>query len=209
MRNASGFTKIELLTLIGVIGLAVALVVTLLPGFVVILIPKGEFEAQKTQCMANIRNMVGLLEFGQKYPEKSGPELILYLVRKGEIQGTDRLELLFCPGDTSKSLTKAGGEDSYKDLDPTKRGGWGHLTSYAGRDELDPKCRAEKAAGKAVALICDDSEDHHGGKGFVVGYTGGIVKWRDKDDDWRLRPDAEVTVGKDSVVPELRCRRED
>ena len=73
-----GFTLIEILVVVTIIGV--------LAGLVVVLIPKGQFEAQKTECMSNIRNIVGLLEFGPRYPEKSGPNLILYLVKKGEIE---------------------------------------------------------------------------------------------------------------------------
>lgn len=192
-----GFTLIEILVVVTIIGV--------LAGLVVVLIPKGQFEAQKTECMSNIRNIVGLLEFGPKYPEKSGPNLILYLVKKGEIEGVDRLGLLFCPGDVNETLNKAGGVDAYKDLDLGKRGEYGHLTSYAGRDQLNKLCAAKKGSSKTFVLVCDDSEDHHDGKGFVVGLNGGAAKWRDKIDDFNMDLKKVVEIGEGSEVEQLQC----
>ena len=196
-----GFTLIEILVVVTIIGV--------LAGLVVVLIPKGQFEAQKTQCMSNIRNMVGLLEYGPRYPERSGPNLMLYLVKKGEIQGEDRLELLFCPGDLDETLKKAGGVDAYKDLDLDKRGEYGHLTSYAGRDQLNKACAAKKGSMKTFVLICDDSEDHHDAKGFVVGLNGGAAKWRDKVDNLNMDITTPVEVGEGSTVEQLQCLRVD
>ena len=192
-----GFTLIEILVVVTIIGV--------LAGLVVVLIPKGQFEAQKTECMSNIRNMVGLLEFGPKYPEKAGPNLILYLVKKGEIEGVDRLGLLFCPGDVNETLNKAGGVEAYEDLDLGKRGEYGHLTSYAGRDQLNKLCAAKKGSSKTFVLICDDSEDHHDGKGYVIGLNGGAAKWRDKIDDWDMDLKKPVAIGEGSEVDELQC----
>lgn len=192
-----GFTLIEILVVVTIIGV--------LAGLVVVLIPKGQFEAQKTECMSNIRNIVGLLEFGPRYPEKSGPNLILYLVKKGDIEGVDRLGLLFCPGDVNESLAKAGGVEAYEDLDLTKRGEYGHLTSYAGRDQLNKLCAAKKGSSKTFVLVCDDSEDHHDGKGFVVGLNGGAAKWRDKIDDFNMDLKKVVEIGEGSEVEQLQC----
>jgi hypothetical protein len=256
-----GFTKVEVVTLVGIMAVLAALVIVLMPQPVVhveikevnvagpaegpdeITIapdsftfapksltiapesvtftpPRDEnvrgptarrsrsgFEAMKTECMSNIRNIVGLLEFGPKYPVKSGPNLILYLVKKGEIAGEDRLGLLFCPGDKFESLAKAGGVDAYYDLDLGKRGEYGHLTSYAGRDQLDKLSAAKKGSRRTYVLVCDDSEDHHDGRGFVVGLNGGAAKWRDKVRDWKLPRDTQVEVGEESVVEELQCLR--
>jgi hypothetical protein len=257
-----GFTKVEVVTLVGIMALLAALVIVLMPqpvvhveikevkvtapaegpdeitiapdSFVfapksltiapesVTLTPPREekvtrtpraptfpvgFAAMKTECMANVRNIVGLLEFSQRYPAYSGPNLILYLVKKGEIEGEDRLNLLFCPGDKNESLKMAGGVEAYVDLDLGKRGEYGHLTSYAGRDQLDKLCTAKKGSRKTLVLVCDDSEDHHDGQGFVVGLTGGAAKWRDKIDDWSLDPQTRVEVGAESVIEELQCLR--
>ncbi|MHC4549099.1 MAG: type II secretion system protein [Planctomycetota bacterium] len=196
-----GFTLIEILVVVTIIGV--------LAGLVVVLIPKGQFEAQKTECMSNIRNIVGLLEFGQRYPEYSGPNLILYLVKKGEIEGRDRLGLLFCSGDTNDTLNRAGGEDAYKDLDLEKRGEYDHLTSYSGRDQLNKACAAKKGSSKTFILVCDDSEDHHDNKGFVVGLNGGAAKWRDKVDDYKLDIKTAIEAGEGSTIEELQCLRSD
>jgi hypothetical protein len=204
-----GFGKVEVLSVVGIMAVLAALVI--------VLMPEGErpeetstspvaFAAAKKTCMNNVRNIVGLLEFSPRYPEKCGPTLILYFVKKGEIQGR-HLPLLFCPGDVNESLPKVGGADAYKDLDLGKRGEYGHLTSYAGRDQLDKENAAHKGGSRACVLVCDDSEDHHDGRGFVVGITGGHAKWRDKVDAWKLPRDTHVKVGEDSVVEELRCLR--
>ena len=256
-----GFTKVEVLTLVGIMAMLAALVIVLMPQPVVhveikevnvaapaegpteitispdsfTFAPKSltiapesvtftsppiekvhisqsrrsptGFEAMKVECMANMRNIVGLLEFGPRYPVKSGPNLILYLVKKGELEGEDHLNLLFCPGDKNESLVKAGGVDAYYDLDLTRQGEYGHLTSYAGRDQLDDENAARKGSPRTYVLVCDDSEDHHDGRGFVVGLNGGAAKWRDKVDNWGLDAKTRVEVGEDSVVEELQCLR--
>ena len=196
-----GFTLIEILVVVTIIGV--------LAGLVVVLIPKGQFEAQKTECMNNVKNMVGLLETtgSSGYPKYSGPNLLLYLVKRGELEGEDSLGLLFCPGDEAESLEQAGGVDAYKDLDLKKRGEYDHLTSYAGRDQLNAACAAKKGSTKPVVLVCDDDEGHHDGKGFIVGLTGGAVKWRHKVDDYDIDVKTPVQVGEGSPVEELQCLR--
>jgi len=195
-----GFTLIEILVVVTIIGV--------LAGLVVVLIPRGQFEAQKVDCMNNVRNISNLIENTkqQRYPSYAGANLILYLVNKGELVGKDNLKLLFCPGDANESLEQAGGVDAYKDIDLQRRE-YDKLTSYAGRDQLNPECAAKKGGAEPVVLVCDDSEDHHDKKGFVVGLTGGAAKWRHKVDDYSLRHDAPVEVGEGSPVPELVCMR--
>jgi len=196
-----GFTLIEILVVVTIIGV--------LAGLVVVLIPKGKEATIKVQCQHNITQMVGLLEVGSQmqYPEYSGPNLLLYLVNKGDLEGEDNLKMLFCPGDQNESLKKIGGEKAYKDIDLNKRGEYGAYTSYACRDQRNGKCAAKMGASKPVVLVCDDSEDHHFGKGFVVGLTGGAAKWRDKVDDWGLNIKTSVVVGESSEIPELKCLR--
>lgn len=196
-----GFTLIEILVVVTIIGV--------LAGLVVVLIPKGQFEAAKTDCINNVRNIVGLLETGGqlKYPSHSGANLILYLVHKGELQGEDSLKLLFCPGDMQDDFARAGGEAAFKDLDINRRE-YKHLTSYAGRDQSNAQCAAIKGNQNQV-LVCDDSEDHHGSKGIVVGLSGGAAKWRDKVDDLKMRHDAPLSIGEGSDVEELRCLKEE
>lgn len=172
--------------------------------------PRLGFEAAKTACMNHVKNLVGHLEVAamvaSDYPEYAGPNLVLYLVAQGDLKGERGIGMLFCPGDEKESLATAGGTKAYRDLDLDRRGEYGHLTSYAGRDQFDPACRATRRGQRLVVLVCDDSEDHHGGKGVVVGLTGGAVKWRSKV-DWGV-PDATVVeVGPETHVEELRCLR--
>jgi len=198
---------VDLVTLAGALGVLVTLILVLVPNKQVL--TRQEFELQKVTCMNNVRHFVGLLEMENErgsYPAYSGPNLLLYFVRKGELEGEDALDLLFCPGDEKESLDQVGGVEAYRNLDLTERR-YGAYTSYACRDLRAPRCAVNRRARNAVVLLCDDSADHHGGKGFVVGLSGGAVKWRDKVDDWGLDPDTRVRVGEGSVVPELRCLR--
>jgi prepilin-type N-terminal cleavage/methylation domain-containing protein len=203
MRRAEGFTLIELLVVIAILAT--------LAGLTTVLISKGNEKRDQLQCTDQVRKLASLIESAQttRYPQQGGANLILYLVTTGDVAGKDALEMLFCPGDLEESLRQAGGPEAYRELDPSRRGEHGHLTSYAGRDLLDPACRARKGRVPAVVLLADDSEDHHGGKGIVVGLTGGAAVWRDKVDDYELRKDVALTVGEASEIEELRCLRVD
>lgn len=185
--------------------LAVLICLALVGAVVVVLIPKGQFATHGcSRCENNVKTLVGLLERTEK-TEVSGLPWLLALVDSGELEGEDDLDLLFCPGDALESLATVGGPLAYRN----RSGDLGRYTSYAVRDRTDPACRALRIGGDPVVLICDDSEDHHAGQGFVVGLTGGAVRWRHKVDDWGLDPSTKVVVGEGSVVEELRCLRID
>jgi hypothetical protein len=156
------------------------LALVMLAALVIVLIPRVQFETTcGGRCVSNVRVLTGLLESAP--PAVRDADLLVYLVEKADLQRDP--EILFCPGD------------------PRTRGA-DHRTSYAFRRLDDPACRVKPG----VALVADDSEDHHDGKGFVVGYAGGTVTWRDKLRDWGLdNYDTRVVVGPDSIVPELRC----
>lgn len=198
-REQRGFTLIEILVVITIIAA--------LAGLVVPLVLEAQRKQVQAVCTDHVRQIVGLLESAERYPTASGANLVLYLVQKGQIEGRDMLEVLFCPGDHREGLESAGGEQAYRDLDLARQE-YGHLTSYAGRDQSRPELRAARGAG-AVVLIADDSEDHHYGRGVVVGLTGGVAKWRDKVDDYHMKKDTELVVGPGSAQPELACLRAD
>jgi len=199
-----GFTLIEILVVVTIIGV--------LAGLVVVLIPRGQREQVKIQCTNNVRGITNLLTVAKSgaLPPHGGADLILYLVMKNEISAKDEdaLKTLFCPGDQNESFEKAGGKEIYSKLDLNRPGVSGHLTSYAGRDQLRTGCAA-KLGGDAVVLVCDDSDDHHFKLGFVVGLSNGATKFRDKVDDWKISVDTEVSVGEGSDVPELTCLKAD
>ena len=100
MKRREGFTLLEVLAL-GVVGGVVALVVMALRP--------AEKEHRPIDCMSNVRNIVGLLECApaMKYPEYDGPNLILYLVKRGEIDGEQVIRILFCPTDEKESFERA------------------------------------------------------------------------------------------------------
>jgi len=201
-RTQKGFTLIEILVVVTIIGV--------LAGLVVVLIPKGKEKASIAECQNNVRNLSGLFAQMKKLPTYSGVNLLLVLHAKGDLPDEGKLKLLFCPGDeTGDSLERAGGLQAYKDVDLKKNGEYGNLSSYAGRDQLNRDCAASVSSMKTQAIISDDSEDHHNGKGFVVGYTDGSAKFRDKFDDWQIAVDTEVKVGEGSSVEELKCLRTD
>ena len=173
--------------------------------------PVGNYEATKVECMNNVRNLVALLTIAGDLPTKSGGvNLLLWLVKRGELPGEDNLKMLFCPGDKRESFDGTGGVEAYgASLDIRRKGEHDHLSSYAGRDQTNKMCRAKTGSAKRLALICDDSEDHHGGKGFVVGFTGGSVKFRHKVGDWKLDLSTPVLIGEGSAVEELECMKAD
>ncbi|MFI5403063.1 MAG: type II secretion system protein [Planctomycetota bacterium] len=194
-----GFTLIEILVVVTIIGV--------LAGLVVVLIPKSQEKAQILECTSNQRNIVGMLvaDDGKAW-QKSGPNIALYFVMKGDITGSN-LKLLFCPGDAqNETLEKAGGEDGFKNLD-LKAQQYEHLTSYAGRDQANTACAVKKGTTSPEVMLCDDSEDHHNKKGFVCGYNDGSAKWLDKVDDWEMPITTEVKVGEGSPVKVLQCLR--
>jgi prepilin-type N-terminal cleavage/methylation domain-containing protein len=198
MKTSAGFTLIEILVVIAIIAT--------LAGMTVILVGPTHGAGHRIECTNNLRNLAGLIEnvSPSGIPNHSGARLVLYLVQRGELQGKDALEQLFCPGDLEESLEQLGGVDAYKNLDLAGSDDYDAFTSYAGPDQTRPQYRLS-SAGKMQAMLVDDSEDHHNGKGFLIAFTGGAVKWRDKVDDYGLSFDEAVTIGEGSVVEELRC----
>lgn len=194
-----GFTLIEILVVVTIIGV--------LAGLVVVLIPKTQEKQQIMECQNNQRQICAMLvaDDGKAW-QMSGPNIALYFVKKGDISGSN-LKLLFCPGDAQKeNLVNAGGEDAYKNLD-LKSQQYDHLTSYAGRDQTNANCAVKKGTTSPEVMLCDDSEDHHNKKGFVCGYNDGSAKWIDKVDEWDLDLSASVTIGEGSAVKALQCLR--
>ena len=219
-----GFTAVEVAVLFMMMAVLVALVLVLAPTPVVNVSPELKidapainvspelvidgaalYEATKVECMNNVRNLCALLLTMREFPTKhGGVNLLLWLVNKGDLN----LNILFCPGDTRESFEATGGVEAYVGIDLTKKGEYDHLSSYAGRDQLNKACRT-MGRGRPVALVCDDSEDHHGGKGFVIGFTGGSVKFRHKFDDWGVDEKTPVAIGEGSAVKELECMKAD
>lgn len=198
----AGMTLIEILVVITILAT--------IAGMATVLINVGNENRIKYACIAHVSQLVGLLESTPgRYPEQDGPNLVLYFVKKGEIAGKDSLELLFCPGDLDETLAQAGGVEAYRNLDLALKGEYGHLTSYAGRAMTDRECRVPRGMPIPTVLVADDSEDHHFGKGIVVGLTGGAAKFRDKVDDYGMDRETPLFVGEGSLVEELVCLRSD
>jgi len=196
----AGMTLIEILVVITIIAT--------IAGMATVLINVGNENRIKYACIQHVGQLVGLLESTPgRYPQHDGPNLVLYFVKKGEIAGKDSLELLFCPGDLDESLTQAGGVEAYRNLDLSLKGEYGHLTSYAARAMTDRDCRVPRGTPIPTVLVADDSEDHHFGKGLVVGLTGGAAKYRDKVDDYDMDRETPLFVGEGSTVEELVCLR--
>jgi len=204
-RKQKGFTLIEILVVVTIIGV--------LAGLVVVLIPRGQERANIAECTNNQKQLVGtLVTLGStKFPSKyGGVNLLLFLYKAGHISyDKDKLELLFCPGDETDDFERAGGEKAFKDADIAKAGEWGLLSSYAARDQTNRECAASKSSTEQQAMIADDSEDHHNNKGFVIAYSDGSVKFREKFEDWEIDIETEVKVGEGSAVEDLQCLKTD
>lgn len=202
-RTQKGFTLIEILVVVTIIGV--------LAGLVVVLIPKGREKANIADCTNNVKNLSGLLiqTKGPKFPSYGGVNLLLYLYHSGELPDENKLKLLFCPGDEIDTWDDSGGLQAYKDSVLSNKGEYGLLSSYAGRDQTDKACKASKSSAKTQALLADDSEDHHNGKGFVIGYNDSSVKYKLKFDDWKISLETEIRVGEGSEVEDLKCLRTD
>jgi prepilin-type N-terminal cleavage/methylation domain-containing protein len=194
-----GFTLIEILVVVTIIGV--------LAGLVVVLIPKSQEAVQRTECQNHQKQICGLLINEDAAWRKSGANIALYFVVKKDIQGTN-LKLLFCPGDTQNTPETVGGEAAYKDLDLDTHQ-YDHLTSYAGRDQTRKDCQVKKGMTSPEVMTCDDSEKHHNSKGFVCGYNDGSAKWMDKYDAWKINLDTPINIGEGSEVPALKCVRAD
>lgn len=194
-----GMTLIELLVVMSILAV--------IGGTVVVLIPKVWFARDKAGCIDNVRQIVSLLETGRStFAERRecGCELLLSLAARGELRGAAPLKKLFCPGDEAERFP---GAERYASLVLDGRAENAALTSYAGRDTRHPAWQAARGRSDVVVLIADDSDDHHGGRGIVVGLTGGAAQWRDKVDDYRLPPDAPLLPGAAADVEELAYLR--
>ncbi|MEM8886178.1 MAG: type II secretion system protein [Planctomycetota bacterium] len=203
-RKQKGFTLIEILVVVTIIGV--------LAGLVVVLIPKGREKANQAQCTNNIKQLCQTLISldGTKFPKQSGVNLMLYLFKGGHLaKSEENFQLLFCPGDEFDSWEDTGGVTAYNEASLDRQGENGELSSYAGRDQLDRACAAKKASTDSLALMADDSEDHHGGLGFVIGYTNASVQFKRKFEDWKIDVDTEVKVGEGSEIEVLQCLRTD
>jgi prepilin-type N-terminal cleavage/methylation domain-containing protein len=200
-----GFTLIEILVVVTIIGV--------LAGLVVVLIPKGQEKANIAECTNNQKQLVQTLISldGTKFPKKyAGVNLLLYLFKAKHLaMAEDNLKLLFCPGDEKDGWDNSGGLQAYEEVDLEKAGEYGLLSSYAGRFQTDRECAASKSSTTPQAMTADDSDDHHNGKGFVIGYSSGAVKYKQKFDDWNIDPDTEVKVGEGSAIEDLKCLKTD
>lgn len=203
-RKQKGFTLIEILVVVTIIGV--------LAGLVVVLIPKGQQRAQIAECTNNQKQLVQTLISldGTKFPKKyAGVNLLLYLYKAKHLaMAEDNLKLLFCPGDEKDAWETSGGLQAYEEVDLEKAGEYGVLSSYAARNQADRECAAIKSSTKPQAMIADDSEDHHR-EGFVVAYSTGAVKYKHKFDDWNIDADAPVKVGEGSEIEDLKCLKTD
>ena len=193
-----GFTLIEILVVVTIIGV--------LAGLVVVLIPKSQENAQRLECINNQRGWCGMLvQADSDAWRRSGPNLILQFVNKGDIT-PDQFKTYFCPGDLVEGLDKVGGADAYKNLD-MKNHEYDNLTSYACRDQDNGKCIAKPGQGRTI-ITTDDSEDHHNKKGFVCGYSDGSAEWRDKE-KLGVTLETVVSPGEGSAAKDLECLRQE
>ena len=202
-RKQSGFTLIEILVVVAIIAT--------LAGLVALLIPKAQFEQNKIGCISNCSNLSKLLQLAGKnnYPAYSGANLLLYFVKRNDIEGKDNLQVYFCPGD-SNAWQRSGGLEAFKPSNiDLKKHEYDDLTSYAGRRQLDKQCTAKRGATGTFVLMADQDEGHHDKRGIVVGLNGGRAVYRDKFDDYGMSKDQVLDIGEASSEDELKCLQAD
>jgi prepilin-type N-terminal cleavage/methylation domain-containing protein len=203
-QKQKGFTLIEILVVVTIIGV--------LAGLVVVLIPKGREKANIAECTHKqgqlVKILIGLE--GPKFPSKyGGVNLLLYLYRAGHLDiNEDNVKLLFCPGDEI-DVFDGTTLQAYKEVELEKAGEYGGLSSFAARDQTNKECRASKSSTAQQAMLADDSEDHHNNKGFVVAYSTGSVQFKQKFEDWNIEIETEVKVGEGSEIDDLKCLKTD
>ncbi len=203
-RHSRGFTLIEILAVIAIIGVLAAFLIPQIPAY----IDRGKV----TACEANMRGIYGnLMNYHQRFgnlPQESGAKFIAAIISRKVMEGTAaNSKRLTCPAVETSALTsladRAPGE-WYTDLDLVD----GQSTAYAGRDMEHFPLRKFPGSGKEV-LVCDDNdpEMNHSNETVVL-YADGSTGRYDLvtlEEQGVLEKDAPVLpVGPASPVEELR-----
>ncbi len=199
-----GFTLIEILAVIAIIGVLAAFLIPQIPAYI--------NRSKVTACEANMRGIFGALmeyhtRFG-KLPPESGSKFIAAIISRKVWEGTAaNSKRLTCPGVEASALSslsdRAPGE-WYTDLEQVD----GQSTAYAGRDMEHHPLRKFPGSGKEV-LVCDDNdpEMNHTNETVVL-YADGSVGRFDLvtlEEQGILEKDAVVLpVGPASPLEELR-----
>jgi len=169
--NLSGrnkaFTLIELMIVIGIIGMLMALIGPAVIGSGVV--------ADQLQCKNNLREIGSGLEFYKsshgRYPKKDGAEFILELWKKGILTDADYYR---CPSDNSTDFDSIFSDEH---IAATSKLHAKDLISYAGRMNKKHKIKLGKAGEALAADQGDWGEDPNHEFGINVAFVSGAVKY--------------------------------
>jgi len=156
-RGASGFTLVEILAVIAILGLLVSLAV---PA-----ITKARASGNARACQSNLRQISQLLQSyvdnrnKGRWPKESGIKFLLILAEKDEVRG-ESLDIFVCPGTDDVTWVD--------DADPTPGTGfadWDNLEpgciSYAGRDNRNFPLNKNRLDEEVIAADDNDGRPNH------------------------------------------------
>lgn len=188
----AGFSFIEILVVMAIIGL--------LAGMVAALVPWVQERARQTKSKENIKNIATFMiarrtgKVSGGWPRYNGKNFVLSVIatKDLDIRRKENLEILFSPGDQEFILEETDTK-RYEDINKKslKDGDFHELTSYAGRrnDETEHRITSDDES-KGALIICDDDYGalHHK-DGMVCAYTGGDVRFKEWEEFDMVQPD--------------------
>lgn len=193
-----GFSLIEILIVITIIGLLVGLAVPAMQGV--------QERGRVTACMSNLKNLAeSLIVFkgrnNSNWPKESGIRFLLALVRADAI-GKKDMGVFICPGTGDDN----NDGEAYKDWDGLDS----RTISYAGRDTKNFPINKSREDEEVIASDDNEGRDNHRTQTCYV-YADGVPKAFDRKIDKRVIEgtitfdEGEfVTVGTTSKVEELK-----
>jgi prepilin-type N-terminal cleavage/methylation domain-containing protein len=200
----AGFTLIEILAVIAIIGILAAFLIPQIPAF----INRGKV----TACEANMRNIYAALQIHHsKYnelPRASGSKFIASIIARKVWEGTAaNSKRLTCPAVERSALTSVADlpeAEWYTDLDRVD----GNSTAYAGRDMEHHPLRKFPGSGKEILVADDNDPEMNHDTETVVLYADNSVGRYDLvtlEEQGLIEQDANhLLVGPASPVEELR-----
>jgi len=203
-RGSLGFTLVELLAVIAILGLLFALAVPLAT--------KAQEKANVTACKSNLRQISGLVKTTVETRKNDkwnasigvGVKLLLLPYKLDEVSGKN-LEIYVCPGTSDTTWYDEATEGEYgagfEDWDNIEL----DCISYAGRDTKQFKLDKNKLSEEVLAADDNDGRANHPNITNVVYADSSVGQVDLADFEFELQEDADwVPVGPESPDEELQ-----